>query len=106
MPENKPIVEEVVEGKGLLLHRISKMIDKLTEDDGILKEVDRTKMMESLSDLIEKSPQQLMSVTDDELTGRIEKVMLIEVMSGMLNELSPAQIESFEAAVKRRELFR
>lgn len=105
MPENKPIVEEDVAEKDFVLSRISKIVDRLAEDGEIFKEIDKIKMMKSLSALIEKSPQKLMSITDDELTRRIEKVMLIEAMSGMLNELGPAQMKVYEAAVKRRELF-
>jgi acetyl-CoA carboxylase alpha subunit len=105
MPENKPIVKEDVAEKDLVLSRTSKIIDKLIEDDEVLKEVDKTKMMESLSALIEKSPQKLMSITDDGLTRRIEKTMLIEAMSGMFSGLNPAQMKAYEAAVKRRELF-
>jgi len=103
--ENKPIVEEDLAERHFVLSRILRIVDKLTEDDEIFRGVDKTRMMESLSDLIKESPQELMSTTYDELTARIEKVMLIEAMSGMLNDLSPAQMESFEAAVKRRELF-
>lgn len=85
------------------MHRISEIIDKLIEHDEVFREMDRTKMRGVLSNLVEKSSQELISITDDEFTQRIEKVMLIEAMSGMLNGLNRAQMEFFEAAVKRRK---
>lgn len=85
---------------------ISKIVDKLIEDREIFKKLDKTKLIEFFSSLTEKMPsEQGMSVTDDELTTRIEKIMLIEATTGILNELNPEQTESFEAATKRRELF-
>ena len=75
------------------------------EDDEIFREIDRAKMMETLSDLMEYPPPDLTSITDDELTQRIEELMLVEVMFEAAQELNPAQMESFEASSKRRELF-
>jgi hypothetical protein len=85
--------------------RISKIVDKLVEEDEVLRSVDKTQIMESLSDLMKDPPSDLTSITDDELTQRIERVMFIEAMSGMLNDLSPEQMRAFEAAVKRRKFF-
>lgn len=90
-----------------VLSRISKIVDKLVEDNEIFKKLDKTELVEFLSSLMEKlPPEQRMSVTDDELTDRIEKVMLIEATVEVFNEMNPEQMESFEAAAKRRELFK
>ncbi len=105
MSENKPIVEDATGEVESVQFRISKIVDGLIEGDEIFKEIDKTEMMETLSVLAEKSPQNLISITDDELTQRIEKIILIEIMSGILNDLSPAEMESFEAATKRRDFF-
>lgn len=85
--------------------RISKIVDKLFEEDEDLRSLDKTQAMESLSNLMEDPPSDLTSITDDELTQRIERVLLIEAMSGILNDLSPEQMKAFEAAVKRRKFF-
>jgi len=85
--------------------RISKIVDKLLEEDEDLSSLDRVQVMETLSDLMENPPSDLASITDDELTQRIGRVLLIEAMSGILNDLSPAQIRAFDAAVKRRKFF-
>jgi hypothetical protein len=99
--KSKPLVDE----SHPVPLRISKIVDKLIEEDEILRSVDKTQIMETLSDLMEDPPSDLMSITDDELTQRIERVLLIEVMSRILNDLSPAQIRAFDAAVKRRKFF-
>ena len=85
--------------------RISKIVDKLLEENEDLRSVDRTQIMESLSNLMEDPPSDLMSITDDELAQRIVRVLLIEAMSGILNDMSPEQMKAFEAAVKRRKFF-
>ena len=99
--KSKPLVDE----SHPVPLRISKIVDKLIEEDEVLRSVDRTQIMESLSELMEDPPSDLMSITDDELAQRIERVLLIEAMSGILNDLSPAQMRAFEAAVKRRKFF-
>ena len=99
------IVEEAVGHEYPIPPRMSEIVDKLIECNDVFKEVDKPKIIESLSNLMENPPRELISITDNELTRRIEKVMLIEAMSGMLNDLSPAQIKSFEAAAKRRRFF-
>lgn len=99
--KSKPLVDESYP----VPPRISKIVDKLIEEDEVLRSVDKTQIMESLSDLMEDPPSDLMSITNDELTQRIERVLLIEAMSGILSDLSPAQMRAFEAAVKRRKFF-
>lgn len=91
--------------KNVALMRMSKIVDRLIEDDEIFRDIDRSRVMKSLSVLMENPPSDLMSISDDKLTHRIRKVMLVEMMSGMLNDLSPAQMKSFDEAVKRRRFF-
>jgi len=47
-----------------------------------------------------------LSISKDELTKRIEKIMAMEVMYGMLDDLTPEQIKDFDTAVKRRSFFK
>ena len=101
--KNKPLVETIEEHPVPL--RMSRIVDKLIEDDEIFREIDRAKMLETLSTLMENPPPDLTSISDDKLTQRIRNVMLVEVMSGMLKDLSPAQMESFDESVKRRRFF-
>lgn len=86
--------------------RISAIVDRLIEHEEVFREIDKDKLMESLSRTIGRLPKgQLESISDKELARRLEGVMSIEVMSGLLKDLSPEQIEAFDEAVKRREFF-
>jgi len=90
-----------------LVQRISRIVGALMDRSPVLRQVDKAKTMESLSGLLETLPAgQLASVSDSELTERIEKIMLVEAVSGLLNELSPAERECFDVAATRRQLFR
>ena len=64
--KNTPLVEAVEEHPVPL--RMSRIVDRLIKDDEIFREIDRAKMMETLSDLMENPPSDLMSITDDEQT--------------------------------------
>lgn len=85
-----------------VLSRISKIIDTLAEQD-YFKKVDRSSLLKRLATLAEKYPE--ISLTDDELAQRIEKIMVIEVLAGMLQDLTPEEMKSFDKAVKRRRFF-
>lgn len=104
--ENKTFLKSGIEDKDMALYRTSKILDMLVADKADFKKVDKTKMLQFISNLIKKwSPDKLSSITDDELRQRIEKILLIEATAGILNELSSSQMQSFEAAIKRRKLF-
>jgi hypothetical protein len=85
---------------------VSEMIDRLIENKRIFKGIDKSILMGSLKPLIEKSPEQLTSITEEELMERIETVMVIEATAGMLKELSSEEMKDFEEAVKRRTFSR
>ena len=48
------------------------------------------------------SPQQLMTITDDDLKGRIGRLMALKVMYGMLNDFTPEQMKIFDECLIRR----
>lgn len=87
-----------------ILFRISKIIDELAEQTHFM-EVDKSNLMKRLSSLVEKYPEHVLSLTDDELAQRIEKMMVIELVAGMLQDLAPEEMKSFDEAVQRRDFF-
>ncbi len=87
-----------------ILSRISKIVDELAEQPHF-KKVDKPNLMKRLAALVEKYPEHVLSLTDDEFAQRIEKMMVIELVAGMLQELTPEEMESFDEAVKRRGFF-
>lgn len=94
------------ETKDTVMRRISEIVDTLIEDNEIFKKIDKPELMESLSILVDKAPEKLISITDDEITQRIETVMVIEAAGGMLKELTPEEMKVFEESVKRRKFFK
>lgn len=90
----------------MIMSHILEIVYKLARDNELFKKIDKSRLMESLSILVEKAPEKLIFTTDDELTQRIETVMMIEATAGMLKELTPEEMNVFEEAVKRREFFR
>jgi len=89
-----------------LLKQMSGLMDKLISEEDIFKRVDKNKLFKSLSAMLDKFPLERISISEGMLTERIRKIMALEAMSGMLDELSPERLEAFEAAVKRRPLFK
>lgn len=82
-----------------ILSRMSKIIDKLAEQTHF-KKVNKANLMNRLSALVEKYPEDVLSLTDDELSQRIKKIMVIELVAGMLQELTPEEMKSFDEAVQ------
>lgn len=81
--------------------RISVIVDKLIEREEVFRGIDKAKLMESLWRTIGRLPKgQLESISDKELARRLEGVMSVEVMSGLLKDLSPEQIEAFDEALQ------
>ncbi len=47
------------------------------------------------------SPDFIKAIFDNELVNRIDSILVVEAVSGTLNDLTPEQMEMFDAAVKR-----
>ncbi|WP_442946733.1 hypothetical protein [Nostoc sp. NZL] len=43
-------------------------------------------------------------IKDDDLTDRIDSILILEAVSGTLNDLTPEQIAIFDAAVEGRPI--
>ena len=87
--------------------RILNLVDKLMIEGAIFNKLDKKKLIDSLSIIVESiSPQELGDICDKELTRRIKKIMAIEVLSGQISDFSQEQSEAFETALKRKDLFK
>lgn len=97
-------MQEVSGKKDAFISRISAIVDNLIQNDTLFQKLDKAELIQFLSTLVEEnlSTKQLSTIDDDELTRRIDKVMAIEVMSGLLDDLTSEQREIFEAAVEGR----
>ncbi|NES19012.1 MAG: hypothetical protein F6K41_08800 [Symploca sp. SIO3E6] len=91
--------------KEQFMMRVSEIVDQLMSRQKIFQErLDRSTIIKLLIHLLKRlfTPEEIDAIDNQHLTNRIEKIMLLEAVSGTLNELTPAQIEIFDAAVEGR----
>lgn len=88
-----------------LSNRISSIVTQLFQDNTLFRErLNKDEMIQVVSSLLLEifSVEQLKGIDDDDLKERIDGVLVIEAVSGTLNDLTPEQIEIFDAAVAGR----
>ncbi|MBO1352115.1 MAG: hypothetical protein EBE86_034310 [Hormoscilla sp. GUM202] len=95
---------QVYTTKDTVISRISEIVDKLMQSEDLFQELlDKDEIMQVFSNMLERvSPEKLLSIDDEELTARVDRIMMIEAVSGTENQLTPEQMEIFEAAVEGR----
>jgi len=64
------------------------------EQDEIIEEI--------VGEMSELGPQKFMAITDHELIGRIKRRMALELVSGLLDDFTPAEMKIFDEAVNGR----
>lgn len=87
-----------------LTNRISPIVDNLFKRNSLyLVKLKKWEMIEMLVDLFGKfSPEEMRAIKDDDLTRRIDSILVLEAISGTLNDLTPEQIKMYDEAVKRK----
>jgi hypothetical protein len=96
-------MQEVSGKKVAAIVRISGIVDNLIKKDSLFHKLDKAKMIQIFSNLLNKlSPEEANLLDDEEITKRVEGVMVVEAMSHLLDDLTPEQKERFFAAVEGR----
>ncbi len=97
-------MQEIARERDIAIARLSKIVDNLIQGNSLYQErVDKQEIIQHLVNLLDKfSPEFINALSDGELTDRIDSILVIEAVSGTLNDLTPEQIEMFDAAVERR----
>jgi hypothetical protein len=87
-----------------LTNRISPIVDNLFKSNSLyLVKLKKWEMIEMLVDLFGKFiPEEMRAIKDDDLTRRIDSILVLEAVSGTLNDLTPEQIKMYDEAVKRK----
>ncbi len=87
-----------------LTNRISPIVDNLFKSNSLyLVKLKKWEMIEMLVDLFGKFiPEEMRAIKDDDLTRRIDSILVLEAVSGTLNDLTPEQIKMDDEAVKRK----
>ncbi|GAB4305574.1 MAG: hypothetical protein Fur0025_47670 [Oscillatoriaceae cyanobacterium] len=98
---------EVTTSKNLVLSRIKSIVDQLmqSQDNGLFRErLNQNELMGAFWDLLDEvSPEELLSLDDEQLTKRVDGVMVVTATSGILNDLTPEEMAIFDAAVEGRQ---
>ena len=95
---------EVSQEQDIFLVRIAPIVNDLFESNSFFqKKLDKTEIVQHLIDLFKKySLEEFTAIDNEDLTRRINFVMVVEATAGMLSDLTPEEMEIFDAAVEGR----
>jgi hypothetical protein len=84
-----------------ITNRITPIVDKLINGNSLYQvKLNRQEMIEMLVELFEQfSTEEMADINDYEISRRIRKILTLEAVAGTLNDLTPEQIETFDAVV-------
>jgi hypothetical protein len=87
-----------------VINRIFPIVENLFQGNSLFQvRLNKEEILQLLVKLFEKfSLEEFKTISDRELTRRIRKIMTVEAVSGTLNDLTPEQLEVFDAAVAGR----
>ena len=95
---------EVSQEKDVFLVRISQIINNLIDSNSFYQEkLDKNEMVLDLVDLFKQfSLEEFATIEDEDLTHRIDRILVTHAVSGTLNDLTPEQMKMFDEAVEGR----
>lgn len=93
---------EVVSYHQELSERIAPIVEKLFQGNSLyvvrLKQPEMIKMLVEL--FAQFTPEEMREIKDNDLKDRIDSILVLEAVSGTLNDLTPEEIAIFDAAVE------
>ncbi|MCF2148473.1 hypothetical protein IQ276_018985 [Desmonostoc muscorum LEGE 12446] len=97
-------MQEISSQRDALVARILPIVEKLFQDNNLYQlKLDKQEMVEMLVNMFGQfSPEDMKAITELDLTRRIDKILVLEAVSGTLNDLTPEQIKMYDEAVKRK----
>ncbi|MBF2014309.1 MAG: hypothetical protein IGS23_03660 [Rivularia sp. T60_A2020_040] len=97
-------MQEVKSQNPELENRISPIVEKLIKGSSLYQvKLNKAEMIEMLVDLFgEFSSEEFRAIKNDDLTKRIDSILVVEAVSGTLNDLTPEEIAIFDEAVEGR----
>ncbi|MDB9372212.1 hypothetical protein [Nodularia sphaerocarpa] len=86
--------------------RISAIVEDLIAHNDLYQEkLDKQQMIHKIYNLFiqtNSSDDDVDTITEDDLANRINKILVVESVSGLLNDLTPEEMRIFDEAVKRK----
>jgi hypothetical protein len=97
-------MQEVVNYHQELTNRISPIVEKLIHSNSLYQvKLKQKEMRDMLVELFGHfSPEEMREIQDSDLIKRIDSILILEAVSGTLNDLTPEEIAIFDAAVEGR----
>ncbi len=94
--------------QGILPLKVLETIDKIIDEDenGLFNSIDKYKVSSVVSKMLSEVSIEWNKVSNQEFYERIKRILILEAMSGILKELKPEQVKTFEESIKRRPLFK
>ncbi len=95
---------EVSQEQDVFLVRISQIVNNLIDSNKFYQEkLDKNEMILDLVDLFKQlSLEEFATIEHEDLIHRIDNILNLEAVSGTLNDLTPEQMEMFDASVEGR----
>ncbi|MFB2967708.1 hypothetical protein ACE1CD_01930 [Aerosakkonema sp. BLCC-F183] len=95
---------QISDRQSAVLSRISDIVDRIMQSRPVYQEeLNKNEVMEKFATLLNKIfPEQLMELDDENLTKRVKGVMSVELMTHLLDGLTPENVETFNTAVEGR----
>ncbi|GAB4305566.1 MAG: hypothetical protein Fur0025_47650 [Oscillatoriaceae cyanobacterium] len=95
---------EVTTSKNLVLSRIESIVEQLMHSNSLYQEeLSKDELMSIYANFLDKfSPEILMNLDDERLTKRVRRTMAIQMMTKLLDGMTPEEVEIFNAAVEGR----
>ncbi|OYD95843.1 hypothetical protein CDG76_11685 [Nostoc sp. 'Peltigera membranacea cyanobiont' 210A] len=87
-----------------LINRISPIVENLFKGNSLYEvKLNQLEMSQMLVELFGQfSREEMREIKDDDLIDRIDSILILEAVSGTLNDLTPEQIKMYDEAVKRK----
>ncbi|WP_066375862.1 MULTISPECIES: hypothetical protein [unclassified Anabaena] len=83
--------------------KLTEIVKTLIDNNPIYQEnLDKQEMIEVINHTFDPAAvPDLESISEEELTKRIKRILSLHLVSGMLNDLTPEQMRLFDESVKR-----
>ena len=96
--------EAAIPTKDIYRFRLTPLVKRLlATDDVYRKEFNPNKLLEYLmSEMEYYQPQEFLAIGDHDLTGRVERLMALELVYGLLDDFSSEEMQLFDEAVEGR----
>ena len=95
-------MQEVKKDNPELMNRISPIVEKLIKGSSLYQvKLKKDEMVKKMVDLFgEFSPEEFRAISDNDLEKRINSILVVEAVSGTLNDLTPEQIAIYDEIVE------